>query len=170
MGLFNRKKKKPKVKPPTPVQTGKSNKPKFEAFSDNVDGIPTLFYDPYALHIEDIDRLSDGYAFEEMTAKILKSNGFKNIEVTKKSGDYGIDVLAEKEGIKYAIQCKKYTNNVGVDAVREALTGKAFFNCHIGAVMTNSHFTAQARTLAQKSGVVLWGREELEEMIKKVKK
>ena len=170
MGLFSRKKKKVKIEQPTSTPTVKSNKPRFEAFSDNVDGIPTLFYDPCALHIEDIDQLKDGYAFEEMTAKILKCNGFKNIEVTKKSGDYGIDVLAEKDGIKYAIQCKKYTNNVGVDAVREALTGKTFFNCHIGAVMTNSHFTAQARTLAQKSGVVLWGREELEEMIKNVRK
>lgn len=48
-----------------------------------------------------------GEDFEEFIANILKKIGFYNIQLTKKSGDQGVDILAEKQGIKHAIQCKR---------------------------------------------------------------
>ena len=45
----------------------------------------------------------EGHEFEYFCADLLRRRGFDEVEVTKGSGDYGIDILAEKEGVTYAI-------------------------------------------------------------------
>ena len=62
----------------------------------------------------------EGHDFEYFCADLLEDHGFKSVEVTRGSGDYGVDVLAEKEGVTYAVQCKRYDGPVGVKAVQEA--------------------------------------------------
>ena len=69
---------------------------------------------------------SDGLSFEYTCASILRKRGFSNVDVTKGSGDQGIDVLAWKGGTKYGIQCKLYASPVGNKAVQEAYAGKTF--------------------------------------------
>lgn len=107
----------------------------------------------------------DGYQFEKMCAKILCENGFENVEVTQGSGDHGIDILAEKDDITYAIQCKCYSSDVGNAAIQQAYTGKGFYNKDIAVVMTNRYFTPQAIEEAKTLGVKLWDRNKLNEMI-----
>lgn len=109
----------------------------------------------------------DGHQFEYFCADILKNNGFKDVEVTQGSGDHGIDILAEKEGITYAIQCKCYSSNIGNAAVQQAHTGKSIYHKDIAVVLTNRYFTAQAKEEAKILGVKLWDRDKLNEMIKK---
>ena len=43
---------------------------------------------------EDYD-LMEGHEFEYYCAELLERNGFREVKVTKGSGDYGIDILAE---------------------------------------------------------------------------
>lgn len=112
-----------------------------------------------------IENLPDGYAFEEYTANLLKKLNYTNVSVTSSSNDYGIDVLAEKDGIKYAIQCKLYSQPVGNKAVQEAFSGKNYYNCHIAVVLTNNTFTENAKKLAQSNGVLLWDKDVLQKMI-----
>ena len=38
----------------------------------------------------------EGHEFEYFCADLLKQKGFVDVEVTKGSGDYGVDILAEK--------------------------------------------------------------------------
>jgi len=97
-----------------------------------------------------------GWEFEEYCADILKSKGFKSVQVTKGSGDQGIDVLATKKGIRYAIQTKNYTRPVGNKAVQEAFSGCAYYDYDIPVVLTNATFTPSAKELARKTGVQLW--------------
>ncbi|MBQ9297752.1 MAG: restriction endonuclease [Clostridia bacterium] len=81
--------------------------------------------------LEYIDDLRDGYLFEDYTANLLKKMGYINVETTPKSGDFGVDVLAEKDGITYAVQCKLYSGDVGVDAVKEIYAGKDYYKANI---------------------------------------
>ena len=111
----------------------------------------------------------EGHRFEYACADILKFNGFKNVTVTQGSGDYGIDIIAEKQGIKYGIQCKCYSNKLDNTPIQEAKTGLAYWKCTKGAVMTNQYFTAPARELAQVNGIELWDRDVLEKMLYKTK-
>lgn len=92
------------------------------------------------------------------------------MEVTKGSGDHGIDILAEKDGIAYAIQCKCYSSNIGNAAVQQAHTGKSIYHKDIAVVITNRYFTQQAIEEAAALGVKLWDRDKLNELIKKANK
>lgn len=117
-------------------------------------------------NVKDVVDYMDGYAFEHYCAALLAQNGYDNVEVTKGSRDQGIDVLAYKDGIKYGIQCKCYSSDIGNKAVQEAFAGKAFYNCHVAVVLTNQHFTKSAKELAESNQVLLWDREKLEDLIK----
>lgn len=113
---------------------------------------------------QEMDEL-DGRDFEFFCADLLKRRGFMEVEVTKGSGDYGIDILAEKEGITYGIQCKCYQEPVGVKAIQEAYAGKEYYDCMVGAVMTNQYFTAPAVEAAKKLKILLWDRGYIDHMI-----
>ena len=73
----------------------------------------------------------DGYQFEEQCAIILKRKHFSKIEVTKSSGDQGVDIIAYKHRKKYGIQCKYYTYPVGNKAVQEAYAGADRVLCDV---------------------------------------
>ena len=107
----------------------------------------------------------EGHEFEHYCANLLAKNSFTNVEVTKGSGDQGIDIIAYKDGIKYGIQCKCYSSDIGNKAVQEAFSGKTFYDCHVAVVLTNRYFTPSAKELAQRNGVLLWDREKLIELI-----
>ena len=112
----------------------------------------------------------DGYSFEDWCANLLKINGFEDVEVTKASGDYGIDIIAKKESIRFAIQCKRFKKPLTNKSVQEANAGKAYYKCPIAAVMTNSTFTKAAKKLAEENGVILWDREYLIKLLQKKQK
>ena len=111
-----------------------------------------------------IDNLA-GYEFEEFIASLLNNLGYE-AKVTQESGDYGIDVVAIKDNIRYAIQCKNYSQPVGNKAIQEAYSGKNYYDCHVAIVVTNNHFTTNAINQAKMNKVVLWDRNKLEELIK----
>lgn len=112
---------------------------------------------------QEIDGM-DGHQFENYCSSLLLKNGFTKAEVTKASGDFGIDVLGEKDGITYAIQCKCYSEKVGNHAVQEALSGAQFYHCMVAVVMTNNYFTPAAIETARRTNVLLWNRDKVLEM------
>ena len=109
---------------------------------------------PIECEFQRIDSM-EGHEFEYWCAELLRKSGYTNVEVTKGSGDQGVDVLAVKDGIKFAIQCKCYSSDLGNKPVQEVYTGKAIYGCQIGVVMTNRHFTPGAKELAAANGVLL---------------
>lgn len=112
----------------------------------------------------------EGHRFEYACADILKMNGFKNVKVTQGSGDYGVDIIAYKNGKKYAVQCKRYSHKLDNKPIQEVKAGLAYYNCDIGAVMTNQYFTEPAKELARINGVKLWDRNTLSKMLRKTAK
>lgn len=114
---------------------------------------------------DDIDDM-DGHAFEYWCADLLRKNGFTQVTVTPGSGDQGVDIIAVKDGLRYAIQCKRYNKNLGNKPVQEVNTGKTIYGCDLAAVMTNQYFTDSAIQAAVACGVLLWGRDELAEMMR----
>ena len=49
--------------------------------------------------------------------------------------------------------------------MQEAIAGRGFYDCHIGAVLTNRFFTQSARELAKKEKILLWDRAKLRKLI-----
>lgn len=112
--------------------------------------------------------LVDGYHFEEYCAYLLKNNGFSKVIITPKSGDHGIDILAEKDDISYAIQCKYYSSKIGNFAIQQANAGRIIYKKDIAVVLTNQFFTEQAKEEACILNVKLWDKNKLNFFIKNV--
>lgn len=104
--------------------------------------------------------LMSGFEFEEFIAKFFEKLGYHS-RTTKKSGDQGVDVLAEKDGRIIAIQTKCYNQPVGNKAVQEIVAGMKFYHAQKGIVVTNSTFTPSAKELALANRIVLWDGDTL---------
>lgn len=107
-----------------------------------------------------------GDEFEEYCKEMLERQGYEEVVLTPKSHDYGIDIFADKDGISYAIQCKCYSDTVGIKAVQEAYAGKDYYDCMVGVVMTNQNISKPAREFAQKLNVLLWDGDYMEGLIR----
>ena len=119
-----------------------------------------------SIDLSEIDNM-DGIAFENLTAELLRNNGFKNVEVTKASGDYGVDIVANKDNKKYAFQCKCYSSKLGIKPIQEVYSGVKMYGADTAVVITNSYFTPNAFNLEDEVGVLLWDREEFILLVKK---
>ncbi len=117
--------------------------------------------------IYDMSRVDamEGHEFEHFIANLLRKLGYQKVEVTPGSGDQGVDVLAEKDGVRYAIQCKCYSSDLGNTPIQEINTGKMVYHCHVGVVVTNRYFTQSAREAAKATGVLLWDRSKLTDLL-----
>ena len=111
--------------------------------------------------IDDID-LMNGLEFEKFIAELFSKMGYES-EITKASGDQGIDVIASKNGNKIGIQAKCYSSSVGNKAVQEAVAGKNHYRLDKAIVVTNNFFTDAAQQLAQSNSRILWDRNILKE-------
>lgn len=107
----------------------------------------------------------DGLDFEVLCTQILAAKGYENVELTPTTGDYGVDIFAEKDGVRWAFQCKYYSNPVGVRAVQEIYSGRDFYHCMVGVVMTNSRFTKNAVILANELNILLWDGKMLDKLL-----
>ena len=129
----------------------------------------TILINVFLRHRRDrrISRMYDleGHEFEFFCADLLKAQGFIDVEVTRGSGDFGVDILAEKDGVTYAVQCKRHTAPVGVEAVLCTYGGLAYYERMVGVIMTNQYFTAPAVEAAKKLRILLWDRGYLDAMI-----
>lgn len=102
--------------------------------------------------------------YEKYVAQRLAGLGF-NARTTKASGDQGADVLADKNGISFAIQCKKYSSPVGNKAVQEANAGRDFYKRDYAVVVSNADFTKAAKQAANACKVILLNDNQLEKLL-----
>lgn len=122
----------------------------------------------HSTRIEEVDQM-DGFEFEQYVADLLRKIGFTKVELTKKTGDGGVDILAINfQGEKTAIQCKRLNSKVGFGAIQEIFMGKKRNKCKNAMVITNSYFTKPAYEAATDERIELWDRNRLLEEMRKV--
>ncbi len=114
--------------------------------------------------LRDIDRMP-GLEFEQYVATLLERYGF-TAEVTSGSNDFGVDVVAERDGERYAVQVKRHSRPINRTAVSDAVAGRDYYNCKRAMVITNASFTRAAQAFAASVGCELVDRKELRELIR----
>ena len=107
-----------------------------------------------------IDKM-DGLEFEKFIAAILNKQGYKNIKLTEKY-DLGVDIIAEKNGIRWGIQVKRYSGLVKANAVRQVVTALNKYECERAMVISNSTCSRVAKELAETNNCVLIDRNQLD--------
>ncbi|OXB01919.1 restriction endonuclease [Flavobacterium pectinovorum] len=99
--------------------------------------------------IEKIQEM-DPFQFEFLVAELLRKIGYENVDVTKRSGDKGIDIIGNLTvggltNVKTVIQVKRYKtgNNISGKYITQ-LRGSAEVDQR-GLIITTSDFTKDAR-------------------------
>ena len=115
--------------------------------------------------MSDIDSMS-GEDFEQVLKVHFEKIGYK-ASTTPKSNDYGADLIMEKNGSRIVVQAKRYNQKVGIGAIQEIIGAKAYYNANQAIVATNNFFTSNAINLAKSSGVELFDRNKLLQLISK---
>lgn len=98
----------------------------------------------------------DPYGFERLSQRILRECGFSQVEVTKKSGDGGIDGTGKLRingifSFNVAFQCKRYSGVVGAGVIRD-FRGSLTQNIEKGVLITTGSFSKAAKLEATDPG------------------
>ena len=122
--------------------------------------------------ITDILQSIDPYAFEKLAQRLLRACGFSDVQVTRKTGDGGIDGTGKLkiQGIfsfNVAFQCKRYKGAVGAAEIRE-FRGSLGTNIEKGVLITTGAFTRAAKEEASAEGKRLIDLMDGEELIDKL--
>jgi restriction system protein len=113
--------------------------------------------------MREIDAM-DGVEFEDYVAARLQRAGWQ-VSFTPTVGDYGVDLIAQKDGQNVAIQCKRHGKTIGVAAVQQVVSGALHHGCARSIVVSNQEFTAAAKQLAFTHRCQLIGRKALQSWV-----
>jgi restriction system protein len=105
-----------------------------------------------------------GVQFEQYLQKLLYSRGYR-VSITRVSGDLGVDLIACRAQDRIAIQVKRHNTKVSRRAISDAVAGMQHYRCNRAMVITNSHFTPGAITLARSTSCTLVNRDLLVQWI-----
>jgi restriction system protein len=95
--------------------------------------------------------------YEAHVAAHLRRKGW-NARVTGhvNDPDHGVDVVAvDPNGVRWAVQVKRYSSPVGVKAVQEVVAGMRMHGCSQSMVYASHSYTTGARRLAAANGTKL---------------
>jgi restriction system protein len=107
--------------------------------------------------------------FEQLVGEALREQGFSVLERGGNRPDGGVDLVLEKNGRRYLVQCKHWkTWQVGVAVVRELNGVIAEQKADGGYVVTGGHFTGDAEVFARSCGIELIDGITLERMLKSI--
>lgn len=110
--------------------------------------------DHYADSISNTNNINSlsGAEFEVVCKQLIEKMGF-HAELTKTSGDGGIDIIAYNHqpllSGKYIIQCKRYSGSVGEPIIRDLYGVVTSERANKGILMTTGTFTAPAIRFAK---------------------
>lgn len=112
----------------------------YQGYEDNQETRSSTHED--LLNLSDFSNLT-WEDMEHLVGRLFEKKGYE-VKVTQKTGDSGIDVWAEKDGIKIGIQVKHWNANVGVvEATQTVGAGRGIAHKCI-LISTKSFFTPQA--------------------------
>jgi hypothetical protein len=96
-------------------------------------------------------RSMDWFQFEKLVGHVYRKLGFSFTRRGGANPDGGIDLIIEKDGQRFAVQCKQWkTWNVGVKAIREFLGALTDAGIQQGKFITLRGYTEEAKQLAEK--------------------
>lgn len=106
-----------------------------------------------------------GLNLEKATAQLFQENGYQ-VQLTKRVGDEGIDLIMFKDGKKILAQCKGLKSKLGVGAIRDAVGVQSLNPDAEMYVICPMGFTAPSQTLASEGNIKLWDADQLVSLVK----
>lgn len=127
---------------------------------------------PWRERLAEVLQNMDPFGFERLTQRVLRECGFTQVEVTKKTGDGGIDGTGKLRingifSFNVAFQCKRYRGLVGAGEIRD-FRGSLTTNIEKGVMITTGTFSKAAREEASSPGKQQIDLIDGEEFISKI--
>jgi len=121
--------------------------------------------------LKQLENIDNPYEFEIFVERILKDLGYKVIR-TRKSRDFGADILLRRGRKRMVIQVKFWKNKLGEEVLKEVIASSYIYGAREGAVITNSYFSKNVIDLAKKLAgkghldkIALIDREKLRKIV-----
>ena len=116
-----------------------------------------------------VDSLSEK-EFEHFTKWLLEELGYE-IHPGKYAADFGVDLVATKDGEKIVVLARRYpkTCKVSNSMVLIAQEAKRSYGCGKSIVLATTYFTEKAMADAEKLNVELWDLDTLSKKIAEVR-
>lgn len=123
--------------------------------------------EPWRAQLSEILHNMNPYGFERLSQRLLRECGFSQVDVTKKSGDGGIDGFGKLKingifSFNVAFQCKRFSGSVTASDIRD-FRGSLTTDIEKGVLITTETFTKAAieeATMPGKKQIDLIGGEE----------
>lgn len=111
--------------------------------------------------IKELRSLSPG-EFEGWCADRLREQGYR-VTVVGGTGDHGVDLIAERDGSRMVVQCKRWYGgrSVGESEIRDLAGAMQHEHAADGMVITTERFTPAALSWARGKPIRLWNVEQL---------
>lgn len=143
-----------------------------DAIDENIIGEYPEEINPWRKQLSDVLQNMDPYGFERLAQRVLRECGFVQVEVTKKSGDGGIDGTGKLKingifSFNVAFQCKRYKGAVSAGDIRD-FRGSLTTDIEKGVFITTGVFTKAAREEASNPGKQQIDLMDGEEFINKI--
>lgn len=106
-----------------------------------------------ARNMEDLLGL-DPYAFEDFVKKVFEGLGYK-VDVTKRSGDEGVDLVLNRSAERSVVQCKRYRGQVGQSEIRDFYGTVIHEKAKRGFFVTTGTFSLPSQVWAEGKNLVL---------------
>jgi len=107
-----------------------------------------------------VNRAGRGLDFERQCRQLLELGGFE-VRTTPITGDYGADLIALKDDLGFAIQCKDTGKPAGVKAIQEAAGARRHYLTDYAVVCCSGGFTDAAIELATSNKVLLCNADQI---------
>ncbi len=127
---------------------------------------------PWRQRLSEVLQNMDPYGFERLAQRVLRECGFIQVEVTKKTGDGGIDGTGKLKingifSFNVAFQCKRYKGSVSAGDIRD-FRGSLTTNIEKGVFITTGTFSKAAKAEASNPGKQQIDLIDGEEFINKI--
>lgn len=142
-----------------------------EIYAEPLDGGKYFTKRPAPKIPENIENLLqlDPYEFENFIARLLELEGFKNVAVSGRAGDRGVDVRCHDEnGNLVIVQCKRYTKSkIGSTPIQRLHSFAVTRGASRMICITTTDYTPDGYDEAKLANVELVNRDKLQELVHK---
>lgn len=119
--------------------------------------------------LDDIRKLS-WQQFETIIGEAFRRLGYRVMENGGGGADGGVDLVLDREGQRFFVQCKQWkVLKVGVKPIRELAGVMSAKGVRDGFFVTSGTYTNEAREFAEEAGIALVDGDSLGRMVKEMK-
>ena len=102
----------------------------------------------------------DKAEFSGAIARLLAQRAYTDIEQCGDDG-YGVDIVAAKNGKKYAFSCQRRQDNLSIDTIYQIVQGADAYHADQAVLISNGFLSQSTCSLAQDLQVVILNRDAL---------